>query len=585
MSVWSTIKSKISEVINRMIGSKTIEQALNVQTNISTEMEKAIELWGDMYTNKSPWLREGTLDNPTRITSLGLPAMIASEKARTALLEFQSEITTPTIDVEVENPDYQEPTTDELGDVIPAQGEPTKIEEKPKTDTSRAEYLNMAYQKLLNEDLMREIEYGIAKGGLIIKPYLVENIVLPESENQYPYSIEFDFIQADNFYPLSFDANGNITEACFLQTKLDGGTVYRRLEYHKWQNNTVRIINKAYMSSNTQTIQNLNVADLGQEVPLTTVSDWKDLPTDVTIEDILKPLFAYFKMPIANNIDPSSPLGISGFARAKDLIKDADMQYSRLLWEYEGGELAIDIDRDALRPYTDEQGVTHSILPMSQERLFRKIDISNTGETYQPYAPVLRDNSYIQGLNTILMRIEDVCCISRGTLSDASTEAKTATELKILKQRSFQENQHIQNAIKKTLENVIYIMNAYCDIYNITPQGEYDTSFDFDDSLLTDYDAELGKRITLMQNGISSKVETRMWYFGETERQAMEALEKIKQENQEAMESNLIEQSNLSKIADKTRQATKGAKDSEDEKSAEKEIDNNSVKQKDDGDK
>ena len=40
MSVWSTIKSKISEVINRMIGSKTIEQALNVQTNISTEMEK-----------------------------------------------------------------------------------------------------------------------------------------------------------------------------------------------------------------------------------------------------------------------------------------------------------------------------------------------------------------------------------------------------------------------------------------------------------------------------------------------------------------------------------------------------------------
>ena len=44
MSVWSTIKSKISEVINRMIGSKTIEQALNVQTNISTEMEKAIEI-------------------------------------------------------------------------------------------------------------------------------------------------------------------------------------------------------------------------------------------------------------------------------------------------------------------------------------------------------------------------------------------------------------------------------------------------------------------------------------------------------------------------------------------------------------
>ena len=79
MSVWSTIKSKISEVLNRMIGNRTIEQVFNVQSNISSEMETAIQLWSDMYMDKAPWLKEPVIGSPKKVTSLGLPAMIASE--------------------------------------------------------------------------------------------------------------------------------------------------------------------------------------------------------------------------------------------------------------------------------------------------------------------------------------------------------------------------------------------------------------------------------------------------------------------------------------------------------------------------
>ena len=58
-------------------------------------------------------------------------------------------------------------------------------------------------------------------------------------------------------------------------------------------------------------------------------------------------------------------------------------------------------------------------------------------------------------------------------------------------------------------------------------------------------DTELGKRITLQQNGLASKVENRMWYFGETEEQAKQALAKIEDENRQAMEGNLMLQSNM----------------------------------------
>ena len=426
---------------------------------------------------------------------------------------------------------------------------PTVTEDRPITDTARAEYLETQYKKLKRQ-LRKQVEYGIAKGGLVIKPYVIINEVeKPISEGSditATAEIEFDFIQADAFYPLAFDAAGRITEAAFIQTKTEKDAVYRRLEYHKWQGNKVQIINKAFKSSNNQNQGDMSGLDLGMEVPLKSVPEWKDLQETTTIQNVDKPLFGYFRMPEANTIDTNSPLGVSGFSRAVDLIKDADFQYSRLLWEYEAGEMAIDIDRDAMQFKKDEQGGEHSVMPVMQERLFRKIDLGES-DTYQPYAPALRDTQYIQGLNTILMRIEDVTGLSRGTISDAAAEARTATELKILKQRSYQANADIQQSLEDTLKDVIYIMNTYCDLYDITPDGDYDVSFEWDDSIIVDVDTELGKRITLQQNGLASKLENRMWYFGETERQAQEALLKIGEENQQAMEENLVMQSNLNK--------------------------------------
>ena len=49
-----------------------------------------------------------------------------------------------------------------------------------------------------------------------------------------------------------------------------------------------------------------------------------------------------------------------------------------------------------------------------------------------------------------------------------------------------------------------------------------------------------------MQNGLTSRLENRMWYFGETERQAREALAKIDEENQKSAESEMMMQYELS---------------------------------------
>ena len=614
-----SLLEKLKGAWNRMIGRDTIIDVVKVKPAISNEMENAIQRWTDMYLGKAPWLKEATEEDPEIVVSLGLPSLIASEKARMATLEMESEITAPMQDVEVENPDYEPPGIDpNTGMMTMGKGSMTITESQPIGPTERADYLNKEYHKV-TDNLRTQLEYGCAKGGFVIKPYVrvydsavpnISNEVTEEKkEEQNPalknvkkqssfstnsnvkrnddktssgetenkngdnktentqgladdkftssseelpkYEIEFDFVQADRFYPLSIDATGRIVEAVFIQQKIERDVVYSRLEYHKFSGRKATIMNYAFKKNNNSqpTGRTEDLSNLGKEVPLTEVEEWANLAQEVSIDNVDRPLFAYFKMPEANTIDTHSPLGVSCYSRVEKLIQNADEQYSRLLWEYEGGELAVDVDRDALRPevHYDNNGmpVTQTTIPRKQQRLFRNVDL-NTEDTYNVFAPQLRDESIVHGLNIILMRIEDATGLSRGTISEQiSSEARTATELKILKQRSYAANADIQKALEKTLRDTVYIMDVYCTLYDITPAGEYEISFEWDDSILVDSDTELEKRMVLVNGGISSKLETRMWYFGETENQAKQALQRIEDEKKASMETNIVSQQEI----------------------------------------
>lgn len=537
--MWKGIWTKIKEVFKKMLGNTTLEQKLNITPSISSEMRNAIELWTDMYQDKAPWLKEPTMAEPVRITSLGLPAMIASEKARMAVIELKSDITTPIEAITEENPNYTPPTVKEDGtlDISP---EPEFItRETPIGDTARAEYLNKQYQDKIISKLRNIVEFMVAQGGFVIKPYIVFNET-SGGEETASVDMEFDFVHADMFFPLAFDSANKLIDAAFLQVKTTAEFIYFRIERHTLKGTACTIQNMAFKKDNTErTGGNAANMDLGQPIALAEVPEWKDLAPSAVIDGVKQLLFTYLKMPEANTVDSHSPLGVSGFSRAVNLIAEADKQYSRMLWEFEGGELAIDIDRDALAPDQTPDGHMYTKRPIMQERLFRPVDLGDSN-TYEVFNPAFRDDSLINGLNTILKRIEDVCAISRGTLSDVNSDAKTATELKILKQRSYSANVEIQKQVESGLRDLVYVMDAYCTLYNITPPGEYEMSFEWDDSILVDVNEELNKKITLMQNGLMSDVEVRMWYCGETEAQATDALQKIKSQHLKDAEQSMM---------------------------------------------
>ena len=465
MRLMEEMRRRIEGVRKRLIPYRDIGAAAGVKSPLGSGMAAALGLWRDLYHNKAPW-RE-----PGKVKSLNLPALAAGEIARQMVLELGWRV----------GPG-------------PGGGE----------RSPRAEYLERELAGLM--DVLRlKTEVGCAAGGMIVKP----------CPDPAAGKINFDFAPDWSIYPLAFDGAGNLADVIIPDVYREGDAIFTRLERHMLCGEDVTITQRAFRSTREDL--------LGTEVPLASVARWAALQPEVTVTGAGGMLFGWFKVASANTVDAECPLGASVFAKAVDVAREIDLQYSRLLWEFEGGELAVDVDPTAL--YEKRDGKGHA-LPKLNERLFRAVD-TGAESTYQVFAPALRDQSLVNGLNQLLIRFEDLCGLSRGTFSDANVEARTATELKIVKQRGYATVADNQKALEKCLRDVLRAMDVYATLYGLAPAGEWAASFEWDDSILTDVDEQLRQRLMLLEAGVVSRAEVRQWYLGESREQAEAAVAKI----------------------------------------------------------
>ncbi len=365
-----------------------------------------------------------------------------------------------------------------------------------------ADYITEQIKPLL-DDIKHTTEYACAGGGMVFKPYVCDD------------KITIEIIQANAFFPIAFNSAQKITAAYFLYQHFEGRKIYTRFERHELNGTDYTITNKAYCS----TIEEA----LGKPCSLSEVEEWADIQPEVHLENIESPLFAYFKIPVGNTVELNSPLGASVFSRAVDLIKEADMQFQRLLWEYQGGELAIDASEDAFMKVNGKP-----VLPEGKERLFRTniLDaVTTKGENLlKAWTPVLRDSNYMSGLDRLLLQIEDACCLSRGTLTDADISARTATEINMMKQRSYALVKDIQTSLGKALDDLIYAMYCISTLYDLAPNGSYKTAYVWDDSIIIDAEAERIRDMQEVTNGLMLPWEYRVKWYGEDEATAKKKL-------------------------------------------------------------
>ena len=401
--------------------------------------------------------------------TLGLPAQIASEIARLVTLE---------------------------------------LEIKVSDGNDRGKFISSVLTPLVSH-MRPQIEYACAGGGLMFRPFVDKEKVV------------VCFNKANRFVPTAFDSSGNIFGCDFIEHQVVGNTYFTRIERHYYDDDgRYNIDNLAYRSSSVNMI--------GTECSLTDCPAWREIEPKTTIDHLEHPLFSYFKIPLGNTIDPESPLGVSVFARAISLIRDADEQYQRLTWEFEGGELAIDASSDA---FGQDPKTKNPILPTGKERLYRMNDLdcdNEHNELLKAWTPTLRDTSYLNGLDEILTKIEDQCGLSRGTLCKrGESQARTAEEIRTTKQRSYATVSAVQTALQDALEGLVKAIDELADLYELVPPGEFTVSYKWDDSIVVDAETERVRDQQEVSMNLMMPWEYRVKWYGETEEKAKSILNAV----------------------------------------------------------
>ncbi len=345
--------------------------------------------------------------------------------------------------------------------------------------------------------LRRELEYGLAEGSLVFKPYYDGR------------ELRIDVVKGDCFRPTAWDSGGAVTGAVFVQEIKKEDGYYVREERHSLGDGAYRIENAAFKCRIP--------GEAGRSIPLHEVEEWKDMAESLVIENVNRPLFGFFRTPSANTTDPGSPLGVSVFAGAEELMEDADRLYKNLLWEFESGKRRLYVDVTAFE--RDPKG--RPKLPDTE--LFRTIDVNDSG-FFSEWSPELRNGAIQSGLNTVLQRVEFNCGLAYGTVSQPSYVEKTAEEIRSSKQRSYCFVKDLQRELEKALRELIDALSVWAELYGLVENGEYECGFEFDDSIVADRRTEYEERVRLTELGVLRPWELRAWYLGETETMAREAL-------------------------------------------------------------
>lgn len=361
-----------------------------------------------------------------------------------------------------------------------------------------SESLDKIYKEAIR-DLNENLQSGLALGSFVIKP-LGGNKV--------------EYITADRFIPIEFDARGRLVNVVFVQVKkLADDDFYHRFEQHDFKENegTLTITNKAFHSDSAESI--------GRKIDLGDVEEWKNLPESVTYAGLEKPDFGYYRNPIKNEIDGSA-CGISIYDSAIDQLRNVDVQGARLDWEFKSGERAINVDIAALISKADPNtGRPLQELPELDMRLYRGLNLTE-GELFKEWSPAFRDINIINGLNAYLRQVEFNVCLSYGDLSDVSDVEKTASEVKVAKKRKYNMVSAIQENLKECLEDLVYALA----FYNSMLRSGYEFMCSFNDSILVDEETERQQDRQDVSMGVMRHEEYRAKWYGESIEEALQNL-------------------------------------------------------------
>ncbi|PHB11478.1 portal protein [Bacillus pseudomycoides] len=362
------------------------------------------------------------------------------------------------------------------------------------------------------KEFQRYLEYTFALGGMVIKVYWDEGIKL-------------SYVTADCFIPIAWD-NKHITEGVFVNEISKGDKKFTLLEWHLVEGEEHVIKNELYESKNQ--------GDLGVKVSLTTL--YPKLEEEVRIKDLSKPMFVYFKPNTANNLDLSSPLGISLYANSLDTLKSLDIAFDSFQREFVLGKKRIIVPTSAIKTVIDPQtGMSHRYFDSTDE-VYEAMKFDDGDQSIKDISVELRVEEHTAAINALLNYVSMQVGFSSGAFSFDGQGVKTATEVVSENSKTFRTKQSHETVIEDGIRDLVDIIIEIAALYDeFESTDKYEVTVTFDDSIAEDQTAEINKQVTLVMNGLTTKKLAIMKIHGVSEEEAKKIVEEIQNENKMVM--------------------------------------------------
>lgn len=359
-------------------------------------------------------------------------------------------------------------------------------------ENARVELLDKTTQSMWKK-AKKITSMGFGYGGVILVPYVKSGKIYYNIVSQSRVTI--DEIEGENIIGATI-----IADKKTVNRGIGNSKTYYRLTNYKVRNGNIEI---------TQKFTDEN----GHEVAVPDF--WKNIELKKVITGVDRALFGYIKSPI-NNRKTDDKYGVpitygcdSTIAEIKETMKQLYREY-KLKEAFVGADSTMFNGKDSL--------------PLNG--LFKKVDAGDDN-FFEVFDPAFRP--FTERLQELFRRLEHEIGTSAGILSEVNTANATATEIKRSMYDTFTIVDDMRSNIEKGIEDFLYSANVLANAYNLTPQGEYEVSFDWDYSLLEDSQETFSQLITAQSKGIISEVEVRQWLKpDETLEDSQKAIEEIK---------------------------------------------------------
>lgn len=360
-------------------------------------------------------------------------------------------------------------------------------------ENARVDLLNKVGQSLWKQ-MKKVISMAFGYGGMVVVPYVKGGKLYRSLVPQNRFTID--------------ETDGDlITGATILaEKKVISGTI-SQTTYLRWTNYKIEngnlVITQQYSD------------DKGNKIPAPEF--WKDIQEIRTITNVDRCPFGYIKSPI-NNRKANDKYGVPVTFGCDATIMEIKETMKQLIREYELKECFVGAD------VTMFNG--KNALPSNG--LFKKID-STSDDFFEVFDPQFRD--YTTRLQELYKRLEHEIGTSYGILSEVDSQQATATEIKRSMYDTFTICDDMRSNIEKGMEDFFYACNVLANAFNLSPQGEYELSFDWSYSLLEDTATEWSQLTYGLTKGVVKEVEVRQWLFpDETLEESQKAIDEIKEE-------------------------------------------------------